>query len=117
MLGKIKENSFQKVALSSLLPNVINMIINIAQVSQFKIHALYIDSISFLLQKGQEPVFSNIFPPKKSQSKYFRQMNGFKRLKNSLCKLWHGIAPPKPAVSPQLGYLRLTSSGGSGCCG
>jgi len=74
MLGMITENCFQKVALSSLLPNVINMIINVAQVSQFKIHALYIDSISLLLQKGQEQLFSNIFP-KKFQSKYCGQIN------------------------------------------
>lgn len=48
----IKENTLQKVALTSLLPNVINMIINIVQVSQFKIHALYIDNI-FPSSKGK----------------------------------------------------------------
>lgn len=52
MLGMIKENCFQKVALTSLLPNVINMIINIVQVSQFQIHALYIDNMSFSEGKG-----------------------------------------------------------------
>lgn len=60
----IKENCFQKVALTSLLPNVINMIINIVQVSQFKIHALCIDNMSFLLQKGKEQLILNAFPNK-----------------------------------------------------
>lgn len=131
MLGMIKENCFQKVALSSSLPNVINTIINIAQVSQFKIHALYIGSISSLLQKGQEHIFSNVFPPK-FQSKCFRQMNAsrFERCKiyvNGLdvCRtvciscsmgLHHQKASP---ASPQLGYVSiwLTNSGGLSCCG
>lgn len=60
----IKENCFQKVALTSLLPNVINMITNIVQASQFKIHALYIDNISFLLQRGKEQLILNAFPHK-----------------------------------------------------